>query len=267
MPPAKDDVDAGTRFWVRLVEWAEDKRLRLGPSGQQFLVTALAETGWPDFEPPACPAALKRSASQAMNRLIGQVVYAPDTAMAAAPTLAPVYVRDAAAGESIALDASTLDGHGLGALATETEHWSTPATAVHFKPPPPEMLPFVHEPHGDFPGQQDLMVARNLRDRRIVVIGGIPGAALPETLRDRFAILDNQLAWIGSEKNERVNLDLLDGLRSERDLVFCIAGHVGHDTREAVQKKCRKLGVRFRYAETPNMIVELLSSDLSRSTT
>ena len=60
---------------------------------------------------------------------------------------------------------------------------------------------------------------------------------------------------------------ILDGLRSERDLVFCIAGHVGHDTREAVQKKCRKLGVRFRYAETPNMIVELLSSGLGGDTT
>ena len=222
LPPAKEDIDAGTRFWVRLVEWADDRRVRLGPAGQEFLVTTLAEAGWPDFEPPACPAALKRAASQAMNRLIGQVRYAALDLSAATPSFDPAYVRDVAAGEALGRDVAALGVEGLAGVATDAAHWSEPASAVKVVPPPPDMVPLVLNPGEEMPGERDRATAQQLCDRRIVVIGGIPGAALVETLEARFAVSGGQVQWVGSEKNQRVRLDLVDGLRPDRDLVFCI---------------------------------------------
>jgi hypothetical protein len=261
IPPSTDDVGSGIEFWVGLIEWAADRRLRLGPASQEFLVAALASGGWPDFEPPACPAALKRNARQALNKLIGQVAEPSRSLQVFAPTFDPSYVRDAEAGSSIGRDAVALSGRELVGLATNTAHWSEPANVVRLEPPPPEELPFVLEPKQSTPGERDVATGLFFERRRITIVGGVPAPHLLTTLGRRFLIEEKQVEWIGSEKNQPVNLDALGDLRRERDVVLCISSHVGHDAREAAQKQCHKRGVEFRYVNRANEIANLLCDE------
>ncbi len=123
VPPARDDVAGGINFWPRLVEWAADRRVRLGPASQQYLADVLVEMGWPNFEPPGCPAGLKRNASQALNTLLSQVA-SPSRALGVeAPTFDPSYAGPAQAGCSIGRDAAAHYDGGLIGLATDIDHW------------------------------------------------------------------------------------------------------------------------------------------------
>ncbi len=266
-PPPTDDVAGGARFWQGVVEWAGDSRVRLGPACQQYLAAALVNDGWPDFQPPSCPRALKRDASRALNSLLGKIAkYDRATAEGGDKGVElrfkPRYTQDAQAEMPLARDVALVARReNLTGLATSQSHWEQQALMVRCDPPPPESVPFLLRPLDPLPGEADLRVASYLEKRRLTLVGGSPADGVVRSLRARFRLSSGQIRWIQSEKGVRTNLSALDGVEIERDIVFCIAGHVGHSTREAAQAKCTSRGVLFRYAQTPSMIAELLIAE------
>lgn len=259
VPPAKDDVVSGISFWPRLVEWAADRRVRLGPASQQYLTTMFAEMGWPDFEPPACPSSLKRNATQALNTLLSQVVSPSCTLTKDAPTLDPPYSGPVEAGSSVGRDAAALHDNGLVGLATNTAHWHRTSDTVRFNPPPPELLPFILEPRQRLAEERDIAVSLALSGRQIKIIGGLFSQNLIQTLEARFLVEAEQVEWRVADKNQNVNLDLLTGLQSSVDVVFCVTGHIGHDTWEATRRQCRRRGVKLHEVRRVNEIADHLS--------
>ncbi len=210
--------------------------------------------GWPDFEPPGCPAGLKRNASQALNMLLSRVANPSCALRDEAPALDPSYSGPVEAGSSVSRDGSALHDCGLIGLATDITHWRRPVDAVRFYPPPPESLPFVLAPRQRLAEECDLAVALALSDRKIKIIGGLFSEHLIQTLESRFLVLGGQIEWRVAEPNQNVNLDLLHGLQDGVDIVFCVTEHVGHDTWEAARKQCRKRGVELREVRKVNEI-------------
>ena len=231
--PDSGDADAGLRFWPRLIGWAADRRIMLGPATVQLVCSAYAEIGWPTFDPPACPAGLKRTARHALHTLLAQVPSNPGAPQTTSPrTVRPAYLGPSGGDEAISQDAEVLHTRGLIGLATLEIHWAEPADAVSFDPPPPASLPFAIEPHQRLPGEVDHAVATHLQGRRITIVGGEPSQSALATLVEQFDLSSPQLRWIGSEKGQRLNLDPLDGLQAGVDIVYCITGHIGHSGRE-----------------------------------
>jgi hypothetical protein len=259
VPPARDDVATGVVFWPRLVEWSADRRVRLGPATQQCLVTALGDIGWPDFAPPGCPTGLRGNASRALHALISRVASLEVTDKEL-PTLDPLYSGPIDAASSIGSDASALDGGGLVGLATDTAHWSSPADAVKFDPPPPDLLPFVLQPGQRLTQERDKAVATLCSERKITIVGGLFSEHVMKTLRHRFSIDGKQVKWLVAERNQDVNLDALSGVRREADIVFCITEPIGHDTWQAARRQCRRRGVELHEVRRVNEIADSLCS-------
>jgi len=254
LPPSREEDPPATDFWVRLIEWAADRRLRLGPLAHAFVLRMLGDS-WPEFRPPACPSGLSRDARQAFMELLGRVADAPTEAAGKAPTLSPTYVGPREASDALGLDSSGLASTGrLLALASEPGNWAEIAAAVEFDPPPPERLPLVFEPGGALPGDGDASVARFLLGRRIVIVGGRESAAVLTALFDRFGVSPDDATWLVSEKHQRMNRNALSVLRAT-DVIYCITGSISHPDWAAAEKKCIRWGVVLHEVGKPSDIV------------
>jgi hypothetical protein len=189
-----------------------------------------------------------------LNKLLSRVVLPPETGEETTPTLDPSYEGPVDASTAIGRDVAALQASGLVGLATDVKLWSRPSAAVRLDPPPPDTLPFLLEPNQSLAGEQDHAVATFLRGRRITIVGGMPSDQVLRTLRSRFSVAGDKVRWIGSEKGQRLNLNLLDGLKAATDIVFCITGHISHAGSEVAKKQCRRRGVELRSVEHANEI-------------
>src|SRR3954447_25862601 len=75
VPPAEPPT-AWRDFWARLVEWASDRRVKLGPASHAFVYQRYAELGYPHQELDLHPAELKREYRRAIDRLLSTVAAA-----------------------------------------------------------------------------------------------------------------------------------------------------------------------------------------------
>ena len=260
LPYIHDDIE----FWERLIKWSADRRVRLGVNSFDLLTTILDDLNWPLFDPPACPEALKRDAGRSLNRLLTRVrnvsTEDPD---APTPVLAPNHTDGDLVEEAIGRDAAALYDNGLIGLATSHGHWVTASRTVTFSPPPPEQLEFVCIPGALTVAQRDGLVKGYFAQRRLTIIGGRSAPGLKAALGSRFGIADARLRWVESEKGKTMSLDFLDSLRTERDIVFCVAGHIGHPETYSVKDRCNTLGVQLCLVEDQNEIIKRLESDFA----
>lgn len=260
LPPGADSSHADyQRFWSRLIEWAADRRLRIGPESYAALLDHLGRLGWPDMTPPRCPTALKRDAARALNSLMTMLVTdGVSDRERPAPVFNPAYVRDEKLGPAIARDVAT-QGQGpmLGA-ATHPTHWERDVDLVQVVPGPPDRLLLVREPGIAVGAEVDYAVANRLERRRITIVGDRPRQSVCDELCDRFAISYEQIRWIESEPGSEPETDRLKGMNGQRDVVFCVTGKIGHAGRDKTLRIARGCGVRVVCVENASSIASQL---------
>lgn len=240
-PEAENAVAEYQAFWVRVVGWAADRRVRLGALGRDVALERLG-ISWPNGEPPHCPTALAREAMQALNTLLTRVAPLPpdEASEGVADHFVPAYVRDSGLGTALAFDVAEQHECGLLGAATTAAHWSEPATVVAVKPGPPDAINLALDPHVVLPGEEDRLIQRALGNRRITLVGGRPVARISEDLESSFLV---SVRWIEVETGREPNLEPLRGIRPEADVVFCITGHIGHAASEKALRIAKRRGV------------------------
>jgi len=260
LPPDTSDPDRGVAFWQRLITWSADHRVRLGPTTLDLVHATFADLGWPNYDPPGCPTALKRVARRSLNGLLARVQLPTDShpTIAVVPTLMPNHRSGDLVEEAIGHDAATLWMMGVLGIATDRSHWAPPADAVAFDPPPPDMLDLIDTPLAHLDEEIDSAVAGFLRGRRLTIVGGCPRPELSESLCARFELDAAQVHWIGSERGQRLNLDSLDGLQADRDVVVCVTGHIGHAGSRGVKARCRRREIELLCVHDQNQIADEL---------
>lgn len=262
LPPDDEDPDRGLAFWERLIRWSADRRVRLGPESLDLVHATFSDLGWPDLEPPGCPKALKHSARQALNGLLGRVRSPSGSRppISVVPRTVPRHLAGELVEEAIGHDSATLCSDGLLGIATDRVLWEPQGDSVRFDPPPPSTLPLIHEPSAELDEEMDAAVGRFLRDRRLTIVGGWQQPAVVDALCHRFKLETRQVHWIPSERGHRLNLDALDGLQKDSDIVVCITGHIGHPGSEGVKARCRKREVPLRGVQDQGRIADDLQS-------
>ena len=262
LPPGRraDERDYQT-FWARLIEWAADRRLRMGSESHAALMNELAALGWPDMKPPRCPQALTRDAARALNSLLTVVaVDPPGDAQTANAAFDPAYVRDEALGDAIARDVKTHNEGPLLGAATEVAHWEREVDVVAVLPGPPYELHLVTEPGGSAPFEADFAAASHLKTRRITIVGGREVGAVCADLCERFKITHGQIRWIEAEKGSQPELDRLKGMSGDRDVVLCVTGRMGHAGSDKARRLARASGVRIVCVERTGEIADALQA-------
>lgn len=190
--------------------------------------------------------------------MLTRVVVADERAEA--PALSPRYQAGEEGEVAIGSDAASLHrkrDHLL-ALATHPDHWCEPGDTVSFEPPPPESLPLLFKPGSGLAGEVDLSVRRYLKKRRLTLVGGIRSEAALNELRERFA--PAEIRWLDAEPGSRLNLDPLTGLNAGSDVVYCLTGHIGHETSIKAKQCCRSRGLELRKVAKASEV----SADLCR---
>jgi hypothetical protein len=248
LPPDTDDQGRGVVFWQRLITWSADHRVRLGPTTLDLVLAEFGDLGWPSFEPPACPVALKRTARKSLNNLLARVQLARDDAepIAAIPLLTPRHRRGKLIEEAIGHDAATLYMPALLGLATDLDYWEPVADTLGFDPPPPDLLPLVTDATQVLDRERDHAVAAFLHGRRIIIVGDKPQGDLVASISRQYELDVDQIRWIASEPGKRINLDSLSSLEPDTAVVVCIKGFIGHPKSESVEAKCRARGIIAR---------------------
>jgi hypothetical protein len=248
MPPPPDEQGAA-RFWSRLIKWSTDHRLRLGPAGYAQVVSLLGEVGWPERDAKHYPPGMAQLAYRTLAMLLKQVAAAD--IQPPAPRLSP---NHRAQEESIGADVAALHSSPILGLATAEEYWAEVSDSVTFDPPPPESLELLFEPGAKVAGEEDLAVRRFLKERRLTIVGGIRNERVLNDLATRFS--PREVQWLDAEPGTRLNLDGLTGLHARNDVVYCVAGHIGHDGSIKARQCCRKRGIEIRKVERPKEILE-----------
>lgn len=138
LPPETDDADRGLHFWLRLITWSADHRVRVGPISLDLVHASFADLGWPHYQPPGCPAALAQAARRSLNGLLARVQVPPEAQpdVAVVPALTPSHRSGELVEEAIGYDAASLCTNDLLGLATDRDHWTPSGDTVVFNPPP-----------------------------------------------------------------------------------------------------------------------------------
>ena len=259
LPPEPQAAEIGLDFWPRLVAWSANRRVRIGPETLQLVYSAYEDLGWPTLQYPACPAALQRTAHRALAILLSRGHEADETcAVDRIPTLSPHHTRGDLVEEAIGHDAAALASPELIALATSDDFWSPPQTSVTFDPPPPDQLPLSFDPSARLQPEVDVTVSEFLVGRRVTIIGGTANDHFLADLGDVFDLVNSDVRWIASEPGKGVKLDFLEGLRPDRDVVFCVVGHIGHPESIKVEQACTRRGVPLHSVDDLRDIIERL---------
>jgi hypothetical protein len=253
-------------FWRRLIEWSADGRVRLGANSFDLVVAVLDDLGWPIFDPPGCPKALRREAGRSINVLLTRVRASSrdDLAVIPTPSLSPKHVGGDLIEEAIARDAVELWIQGLTGIATSFDHWLPPGRELVITPPPPPALELLGSPEERTVIEMNASVRNYFATRRLTVIGGWNASSVRSELDDRFSLSSARLRWLEGEKGKTMKLDLLDTLAPDHDVVVCVAGHIGHPESGLVKTRCKTLGVELRLVEAQSEIVEVLLADFQR---
>lgn len=251
MPPPADEEGAA-HFWARLIEWSADHRVRLGPASYNLVVALLGTFGWPQRDVASYPPGMAQLAYRTLATMLSQVLSAELNSPT--PTLTPRYLAHEQGEAAIGADAAALHDSPLLGLATAKEHWQEDSERVVFEPPPPHSLGLLFEPGRQLAEEIDGAVSRFLRTRRLTIVGGIQNDQIVGDLSKRFA--PKEVRWLDAEPGSRLNLDGLTGLQARVDIVYCVAGHIGHDGSIKAKQCCRKRGVELRKVSKASEIAE-----------
>ncbi len=243
MPPVDSEITEYRTFWERLVAWAADRRVLLGVQSRQAVLEKLEALGWPDYLPPQCPEALSRDARRAFTNFLLSVADNPCNAPPDIPALDPEYVLDGEFGSAFALDIGEHGGDQLLGAASTHPHWARPAEVVKVTPPPPSEVQLIVNPGQKLLAEQTYLVRRELRRKRVTIIGGKETKHVIEAICDLCSVDENNLRWVEAEPEKNPNLDCLLGVRVENDVVVCITGAIGHSDSATVIRRCRRGGM------------------------
>ena len=255
LPPYGESVERHQEFWRRLLDWSADRRLRLGLQSREAVFHHLDLNGWPDYNPPHCPATLKRDALRAVNRLLAAVASEPPSEAAEVPGLDPAYVKDEEGGMALALDLAEQHDEALLAAASHEEHWERISPTVALDPPPPERVPLAFEPGFETEAERIKHAADALEEKRVMIIGGKQKSAVAEELGKRFSLPASKIVWIEAEQGTQPDLYKLSGLRAERDVVVCITGKIGHAGSDKVRALSAAGGIQPLLVERASEIL------------
>lgn len=258
-PSAAASASDHRKYWLRLIEWAADRRLRLGRRGQHAVVEVLG-SNWPDPTPPGCPHGLRREATQALSLLLASVVAPPDakTTTGSVVTTDPRYVKDPLIDTAIKSDVAEQHNLGLLGAATAHAHWSEPAETARLRPGPPQDLTFVTVPGVVSAAERDLRVAKRLATYRLTIVGGLAKESVYKQLKTTFGVEEADVRWIETERSQEAPLDQLRGMRPGSDIVFCVTGWISHAESQKVVRLSRKCGVTCIVVEKRSEVVEQL---------
>lgn len=262
IPPNAEDVSAHRAFWVRVIEWAHDRRLKLGVESFQVLFEEYERRGWPDYEEPMCPVALSVDARTAVARLLSSV-RTPRRESNQIPQLSPRYIRDEDAECALAMDFAAEWEEDLLGVATSREHWERLTREILLAPPPPESVAVILEPNQIVQREIDQRVAADLRNKRVTIVGALRDEHIVRFLAVTFDLRREQFRWLESEPGRQPRLDGLRALSGHRDIVCCILGApgqlgLGHAGSEKAIRLAENRGVKVLLVDRPNQIVRAL---------
>jgi hypothetical protein len=258
IPPPQGGDEHLRSFWLRVIEWSTDRRLKLGPESFHFTINLFGQANWAFLEHAACSV----DARSALNRLLASVQPAanlPDSA----PSLTPRYTFIPEGERALARDLGATWREELLALASRAAHWNAASLAVELRPPPPASVPLVTSPNQPIPREVDLRVGEYLLDKRITLVGALHDDRFLRLLCRTFKISMDQVRWIESEPNREPQLDALKGLSGNRDVVCCILGApgqlgLGHAGSEKAKRMTMDRGAELLAVSRPNEVLGAL---------
>lgn len=248
VPPEAPPTD-WRGFWIRLVEWSSDRRIKLGPASHAFIVHLYAELGYPHLELYVHPPALRHEYRKAIDRILTSITSASFRDLEVTFDIEYAGAREAetALRRDVPLDPM--------ALASAPELWRRPAKALRCAPPPPESVQVVFEPNVGLEAEAVARAREWMTGRRLRLVGGQRDAAILARLADDFQIAYGNIEWLECERHKKPPVARRwGGLDPDRDIAICITGRVGHDTSLAAAKCARAANVHYLEVETANEI-------------
>lgn len=256
IPNPDASIEERRNHWFRLVEWLADPRLGLGAHSYLLVLDLLERHGWPDLQPPGCPEQLRSPVNEALGRLltrvIGDISSARTDLKFRLDYLLPAEFESAYASD-VAL---TSGGVSVGAASART-HWGEEPPCAGVLPPPPDRFPLHFRACEQTEIEQLQRLRSSLSGKRITVVGGKASEASVQLIGDELGSCVD-VRWLKTEKKARANFDALEDLSSDRDLVVCVTGKIGHAEWKKAERMADAGKVPFLEIEKPSQAIEAL---------
>lgn len=228
VPPESDDPAVWGRFWLRIIEWEVDRRVRIGPATFRFATQnvnlyELASRPHADW-PPHSVRERRRALGALLARLLSSDVNG------GADQVRPDYLGPTAALEVLLQDLplSCFSPSAVAALATSEDMWSEVGTEARCVPPPPEVVELLFQPRGKLRSDRLERARLRLSGKRVKIVGGQPSSRVINEIVERLGLSESDVNWTPSECHKKPSFDSWRGLHRDRDVTVCITGRIGH---------------------------------------
>jgi hypothetical protein len=230
--PQTDDAEAWTRFWLGLIRWEGDGRVKIGTNSLGLAmahgICEHVEAEGFDFPPHS-----RRDRRSAVYKLLSRVanVESPGRIV----EFEPRYLGAREFADALARDLTSCterEGGAVVALATRPERWKTGTRRSACQPPPPTSIELCMHPN-DAVGQERLLRSRSwLKGRRLHIVGGRSEDRILSDIADCLGVPPENVDWESCELRKKPKLSSWTNLRADRDVAVCITGHIGHASSE-----------------------------------
>lgn len=258
-PPGSpgEPLPANSEFWQCIVEWASDRRAKLGPESHAVICEQYAQYGYPANNLEFGSTALRRDYQTALGRLLSRVL--PYVREPGERDFEPGYMGNEH--QSLALQFDIVGTmNSVAGLATSASNWSFATDHVTLDPPQPPKLPLCMVAGSELAAERQEAVFKFFKGVTLHIVGARPESPILERLALEIGIAETDIRWLACER-ARPPRDLdarWSGLAPKSDVTVCITGRVGHATSAKAQRAAKKADVVHLQVETPTKLVDAL---------
>lgn len=252
------DSDRTAAYWMRLVDWATDRRVGIGEATYGYVYETFARFGYPEQNLEVQPPALRNEFMRALGTILARVVM--HCQPAAQTSMDAVYLGHDQASESLRSDASGTCGQDVAAIASESDHWESAPAIIRFSPPPPEELELCTEPGQELRAQVAEACREFYLGKRVHIVGGQRVERDVLATQTATGLPADSITWIPSEKGKpaRDISNRWSGLDPDRDVTVCVTGRIGHAQSAAAAAAATRRGCVHLLVETSRDLPDVL---------
>lgn len=254
-PPIGQPPAEWISFWLTLVAWEADSRVRIGAASLGCAAELMREVEDDKLDhPPHSRSERRRVAGRLLSRVLktdgSREIHSID----------PGYLGSPLSWQRLSRDLGDCVGEPgeLYGVATAERFWTVSAAAASCDPPPPASVALCCSPGEAIAGQPLEMVRDLLFGRRLRIVGGQVEKRVVDAIVENLGIEENAIRWEASERKKKPKLEGWKDMESGVDVAVCITGLIGHSSSDRASTLARKADVDWVEARSPGQIVKAI---------
>lgn len=241
LEPPNEGSDSWSKYWIRLMDWTTDRRVRVGIHTFELATHELQLFDVIESDIANYPPHTRHDRRRALHQLMSRVQQASSDR--APGRLHPEHLVSARAAGALAADLSRCQDaeSPVEGVASDRDCWAEETFEGVCIPPPPSRFEICLTPEAPLQNDTRTRLRALITGKRVCIVGGQQDPRVEQEVSE----LGAEVVWFPCERHKKPNLERWRALRPDQDIAVCITGRIGHATSNKASEMARKCGVVY----------------------